>query len=84
MSRPRSDDQGEFVSVGGGAVSSAGGDSGLAAELLDATALLTRVSVLLSEASADDWKELRPRIAALRAAIRLIPRGAPRRRRLGY
>lgn len=82
--RPRADDDGDSVDVSTGTTTAAGGDSGLADGLLDAVALLTRVSVLLAEANADDWKELKPRIAALRSAIKLLPKAPPRRKRVGY
>lgn len=82
--KPRAYDDGEIINVSSGSASSAGADSGLAEELLDATAALTRLSVLLSEASADDWRELKPRIVALQSAIKLLPKSAPRRKRVGY
>ena len=82
--RPRADDGDEAIDLLTGAASAAGADSGLADSLLDAVALLTRVSVLLAEANADDWKEMRPRIDALKAAVKTLPKSAPRRRRVGY
>lgn len=84
MSRPRSEDDDEAVDLVTGAASAAGADSGLADGLLDAVVALTKASVLLTEASADDWKELKPRIAALRSAIKLLPKAPPRRKRVGY
>lgn len=77
-------DTDEFVSVASGTASAVGSDSGLADSLLEATSLLTKVGVLLAEASADDWREVRPRINALRSAIKLMPKTSPRRKRVGY
>lgn len=82
--RPRADYDEDSIDVSTGATTTAGGDTGLADSLLDAVALLTRVSVLLAEANADDWKEMKPRIAALRSAVKLLPKAPPRRKRVGY
>lgn len=67
-----------------GNVGAAGSESLLASTLLDTTADLTRLSVLLMEASADDWKELRPRITALRAAVKQLPTKPPRKNKVGF
>jgi hypothetical protein len=82
--RPRADQDDEAVDLLTGAASAAGADSGLADSLLDAVATLARVSVLLAEANADDWKEMKPRIDALRATVKMLPKSPPRRRRVGY
>jgi hypothetical protein len=82
--RPRADDGDEAIDLLTGAASAAGADSGLADGLLDAVALLTRVSVLLAEASADDWKEMKPRIDALKTTIKMLPKGPPKRKKVGY
>lgn len=82
--RPRADDDDEAIDLFTGAASSAGADSGLADSLLDAVATLARVSVLLAEASADDWKEMKPRIEALKATIKMLPKGPPKRKKVGY
>lgn len=83
--RPQADDFAEeFLAIASGMAGGAGGSSELADGLLEATALLTKLGVLLAEANADDWKEVRPRINGLRNAIKLLPRSAPRRKRVGY
>lgn len=83
--RPRLDDYAdEILSVAAGLASSAGGTSELADGLLEAAGLITKLGILLTEASADDWREVRPRLQALRAAIKAMPRSAPRRKRVGY
>jgi hypothetical protein len=83
--RPQADDYAEeLLNIASGLASSAGGTSELADGLLEATALLTKLGVLLSEASADDWREVRPRLVALRTAIKAMPKTAPRRKRVGY
>ena len=45
---------------------------------------MTKASVLLTEASADDWKEMKPRIEALKATIKMLPKGPPKRKKVGY
>lgn len=72
------------VDVGSGSVSTRPADSPLADALLEATLLLARLRVLLAEATADDWRELDPRLAGLREAIRSLPKRPPRRRRVGF
>lgn len=67
-----------------GSLGAAGNESQLSTTLLDVTADLTRLSVLLLEASADDWKELRPRITALRAAVKMLPSRPPKKNKVGF
>ncbi len=80
--KPKSGDD-ENLGILSGAVSTASG-SELADALLEATLLMRRVSVLLSEATAEDWRELRPRLRALNEAVSAIPARAPKRKRLGF
>lgn len=84
MARPRGSDDDERIDLAHGSGGTSGVDSPLAAELLDATALLTRIAVLLDEASADDWREVKPRLDALRSAIQLLPKAPPKRKRVGF
>lgn len=84
MAKPRACDDEVPVDLAHGSGGTSGVDSPLANELLDATSLLTRVGVLLSEASADDWREVRTRLDALRGAIRSLPKAPPRRKRVGF
>jgi hypothetical protein len=82
--KPRADDYVEELNspLQGGA--STGGESRLADALLETTLNLHRLSILLAEASADDWRELKPRIVAMRAAFKAVPARGPKRRPVGF
>ena len=84
MSRPRRCDEDQPVDIGGGSVVTRGPDSPLAEALLDATMLLTRINVLLSEASADDWRDIEPRLNILKSSFRSLPKKAPGRKIVGF
>jgi hypothetical protein len=60
------------------------GESRLADALLETTLNLHRLSILLAEASADDWRELKPRITSMRLAFKAVPARAPKRRPVGF
>lgn len=84
MARPQLCDEDQPVDVGGGAVGTRGMESPLADALLDATMLLTRINVLLSEASADDWRDVEARLNILKSAFRSLPKKAPERKPVGF
>lgn len=82
--KPRADDYVEELNspLQGGA--STVGESKLAEVLLDTTLHLHRLAIMLAEASADDWRELKPRIVAMRAAFKAVPARGPKRRPVGF
>lgn len=75
------DDEPQELAPGGVQVA---GDSPLPDLLLSLITDSTRLAVLLGEATEEEWRAARGRLAAFLGVVDALPRHPPKRRRLGF